>query len=190
MFSGKDLISLKSISNISTGQSSPYDDEFSKTGIPFIKAGNLEDLKLGHCREDECNLVSETMAHLKKLRIHNAGTVLIAKSGMSCLSGHVYALKKPAYIVSHLACIEPLEGKSTTEFLKWYFITYGIKGLIKDPSYPSIQLEQLANLYIPNASVENQNQFADFALQSDKSKFYISQAYKNIKIRRFRYVNI
>ena len=171
MFGKMPTIALDSIAEISAGQSSPYDEEFSDTGTPFIKAGNLEDLKLRRYGEEKCNLVREDVVRTRKLKIHAPGTVLIAKSGMSCLSGHVYALKNPAYVVSHLACIEPLQGKCTTEFLRWFFITYGVKDLIKDPSYPSIQLGQLAELQLPNASMELQNEFTAFAKQSDKSKF-------------------
>ena len=176
MFGKTTLIALGEVANISAGQSSPYDEEFSPTGTPFIKAGNLEDLKLRRYSEEKCNLVQEDVVRSRKLKIHGAGTVLIAKSGMSCLSGHVYALKKPAYVVSHLACIEPREGKSTTEFLRWYFITYGIKGLIKDPSYPSIQLGQLEELLIPGAAIDLQNVFTAFATQTDKSKLFIQRA--------------
>lgn len=175
MFGKMPTIALDSIAEISAGQSSPYDEEFSDTGTPFIKAGNLEDLKLRRYGEEKCNLVREDVVRTRKLKIHAPGTVLIAKSGMSCLSGHVYALKNPAYVVSHLACIEPLQGKCTTEFLRWFFITYGVKDLIKDPSYPSIQLGQLAELQLPNASMELQNEFTAFAKQSDKSKLILSR---------------
>ena len=176
MFEKMPTIALDSIADISAGQSSPYDEEFSDTGTPFIKAGNLEDLKLRRYGEEKCNLVREDVVRTRKLKIHGPGTVLIAKSGMSCLSGHVYALKKPAYVVSHLACIEPLKGKCTSEFLRWFFITYGVKDQIKDPSYPSIQLGQLAELQLPNASIESQNEFTAFATQSDKSKFELEQS--------------
>lgn len=47
---------------ITAGQSSPHDEEFSDTGIPFIKAGNLEDLKLHKTAENQCNLVSQETA--------------------------------------------------------------------------------------------------------------------------------
>lgn len=171
MFGMIDVTSLCNMAKVSAGQSSPYDEEFSATGTPFIKAGDLESLKKRVISENDCNLVDNETIIRRKLKLHGKGTVLVAKSGMSCLSGHVYALKEPAYIVSHLACIEPIEGKSTTEYLRWLFITCGIKDLIKDPSYPSIQLSQLNELQIPNASYSKQLEFSSFASQSDKSKF-------------------
>ena len=46
MFGACQKVKLGSIADISAGQSSPKDDEFTEDGIPFIKAGNLEGLKL------------------------------------------------------------------------------------------------------------------------------------------------
>lgn len=175
-FSILDTVQLKEIANISSGQSSPYDEEFSDDGTPFIKAGNLEGLKLGKYTEDSCNKVSQATIQKRKLKLKEPGTVLIAKSGMSCLSGHVYALKQSAYVVSHLACIEPIGEKGVTDFIRYFFTTYGTKDLIKDPSYPSIQLGQLSEMQIPNVSYNNQLKFAAIVHQSDKSKFELEQA--------------
>lgn len=175
-FSILDTVPLKEIANISSGQSSPYDEEFSDDGTPFIKAGNLEGLKLGKYTENSCNKVNQATIQKRKLKLKQPGTVLIAKSGMSCLSGHVYALKQPAYVVSHLACIEPIGEKGVTDFIRFFFTTYGTKDLIKDPSYPSIQLGQLSEMQIPNVSYSNQLKFAAIVQQSDKSKFELEQA--------------
>ena len=162
---------LGEIANITAGQSSPHDDEFSEEGTPFIKAGNLEDLKLLRISEQECNLVDEKTIKEKKLKLHNSGTVLVAKSGMSCLSGHIYSLKKAAYVVSHLACIQPIDMTSTTEYIRTFFMTVGTKSLIRDVSYPAIQLAQFAEMEIPDVPYKEQIRFASFVRQSDKSKF-------------------
>lgn len=175
-FSNLDTIQLKKLATITAGQNSPYDEEFSDKGTPFIKAGNLEGLKLGKSTENDCYKVSQDTVQKRKLRLKEAGTVLIAKSGMSCLSGHVYALKESAYVVSHLSCIAPIKEKGVTDFIRCFFITYGTKDLIKDPSYPSIQLGQFSEMQIPNVSYNNQLQFATFVQQSDKSKFELEQA--------------
>ena len=170
MFENCDKCKLSDLAEISVGQSSPYDDEFSKVGIPFIKAGNLESLKLNKYTEYDCNLVSEDIITKKKLKLHKKGTVLVAKSGMSCLSGHVYTLKVPSFVVSHLACIEYKKNISFPEFIKIFFDVVGVKELIKDPSYPSIQLQQFAEMKIPKASYNQQKEFAEFAKQAEKSK--------------------
>ena len=65
-FEGYEKTRLGEIANITAGQSSPHDDEFSEEGTPFIKAGNLEDLKLLRISEQECNLVDEKTIKEKK----------------------------------------------------------------------------------------------------------------------------
>lgn len=172
-FGKRNTLPLRAIASISAGQSSPYDEEFSESGIPFIKAGDLEGLKLNRRTEQDCHLISEKMAVKKKLKLQKPGTVLVAKSGMSCLSGHIYALKESAYVVSHLACIKPIDGKSTTEFIRGVFLTSGITTLIKDPSYPSIQLTQFGDMEIPDVSLQEQLDFSSYLLQSDKSKLMV-----------------
>ncbi|WPK67956.1 hypothetical protein EUCA11A_21270 [Eubacterium callanderi] len=174
-FEGYEKTRLGEIANITAGQSSPHDDEFSEEGTPFIKAGNLEDLKLLRISEQECNLVDEKTIKEKKLKLHNSGTVLVAKSGMSCLSGHIYSLKKAAYVVSHLACIQPIDMTSTTEYIRTFFMTVGTKSLIRDVSYPAIQLAQFAEMEIPDVPYKEQIRFASFVRQSDKSKFELEQ---------------
>ena len=181
-FEGYEKTRLGEIANITAGQSSPYDDEFSEEGTPFIKAGNLEDLKLLRISEQECNLVDEKTIKEKKLKLHNSGTVLVAKSGMSCLSGHIYSLKKAAYVVSHLACIQPLDMTSTTEYIRTFFMTVGTKSLIRDVSYPAIQLAQFAEMEIPDVPYKEQIRFASFVRQSDKSKFVSNKETRELRL--------
>jgi restriction endonuclease, S subunit len=171
LFGGYQKVSLGSIANISAGQSSPKDDEFAEDGIPFIKAGNLEGLKLHQYSEYNCNLISEEVAKKKKLKLHDVGTILVAKSGMSCNSGHIYVLQEESYVVSHLACIKP-NDRIPSNFIKVFFTVTGVQSLIKDAGYPSIQLGQFAEMQVPDAPDDVMSRFDSFVEQSDKSKFY------------------
>lgn len=180
MFGKIDKCCLSKFANISAGQSSPHDEEFSEKGIPFIKAGNLEDLKLNKYTELDCNLVDHKTIKNKKLKLHKTGTVLVAKSGMSCLSGHIYVLKSPAYVVSHLACIEHKEDTSLPEFIKTFFDVTGVREFIKDPSYPSIQLSQFSDMEIPNASYIQQKIFATFAQKAEQSKQQLQKSLNSL----------
>ena len=179
MFGNYDTIRLDKIAKISAGQSSPKEDEFSEEGTPFIKAGNLEGLKLHQYEEYNCNLVSPEIAGKKKLKIHETGTILVAKSGMSCNSGHVYVLKEEAYVVSHLACIKPNKNVPSN-YIKIFFIVTGVQSLIKDAGYPSIQLGQFAEMSVPNAPYELMEEFDVFVRRSDKSKFALQEAIKDL----------
>lgn len=50
-------------------------------------------------------------------------------------------------------------------------MTVGTKSLIRDVSYPAIQLAQFAEMEIPDVPYKEQIRFASFVRQSDKSKF-------------------
>ena len=137
---------LKDIADIKAGQGAPQGDEkYSTNGIPFIKAGNLHQLLNGFS-VDKLQKVSNDVASQYKLKLYPKGTILFAKSGMSCMKGYVYVLPCNAYVVNHLACIIPYGNYS--EYLKYYLNYHKPSYLIKDNSYPSISLEDIGNQVI------------------------------------------
>ena len=142
---------LKDIAIIGAGQGAPQGEEnYCNDGIPFIKAGNLQELLDGK----DISLiqqVSEIVAKKHRLKLYSKGTILFAKSGMSCMKGYVYVLPQDAYVVSHLACITPNEQIS--EYLRYYFLYHKPNQLVKDASYPSISLTDIGNLEIDIKSV-------------------------------------
>ncbi len=137
---------LQDIADICAGQGAPQGDEnYCDNGTPFVKAGNLADLVAGG-RIEDVQKVSEAVVQTYKLRKYPPGTVLFAKSGMSCLKGYVYVLPCAAYVVNHLACIVPNEDIS--DFLQLYFLRHKPNRLVKDAAYPSISLSDIGNLEI------------------------------------------
>lgn len=137
---------LKNIAIIMAGQGAPQGDEnYCDNGIPFVKAGNLAELVEGK-PITEIQKVSEEVAKKHRLRLYKKGSVLFAKSGMSCLKGYIYVLPQDAYVVSHLACVIPNEDIS--EYLKYYFEYNRPNKLIKDEAYPSISLADIGELKI------------------------------------------
>lgn len=137
---------LGEIANISAGQGAPQGAEnYSKEGTPFVKAGDLFDLVNG---KHECDIqkVSEQVAKKHRLKLYPKGAVLFAKSGMSCMKGYVYATNAECYVVSHLACIMPFDVDS--KYLKYYFEYHKPNQLVKDASYPSISLADIAEMPI------------------------------------------
>ncbi len=137
---------LSELAEIGAGQGAPQGDtNYCDDGVPFVKAGNLQDLTSGSSLDD-IQKVSEDVAKAHKLKLYPKGTILFAKSGMSCLKGYVYVLPRKAYVVSHLACITPKEKIS--DYLRYYFIYNKPYHLVKDTSYPSISLTNIGNLEI------------------------------------------
>ena len=98
---------LKDIAVIGAGQGAPQGDKYyCNNGIPFVKAGNLQELLEGK-PITEIQKVSNEVAKQYKLKLYPRGTILFAKSGMSCMKGYVYVLPQEAYVVNHLACVIP-----------------------------------------------------------------------------------
>ena len=132
---------LKDIAIIGAGQGAPQGDEnYSNAGTPFVKAGNLQELLDGKDIND-IQQVTDKVAKKHKLKLYPKGTILFAKSGMSCMKGYVYVLPQEAHVVSHLACITPNEDIS--EYLRFYFNYHKPNQLVKDAAYPSISLSDI-----------------------------------------------
>ena len=139
-------LTLKEIATIGAGQNAPQGDEnYCNDGTPFVKAGNLQELIEGG---DIKNIqkVSRKVVEEYRLKLFQKGTILFAKSGMSCMKGLVYVLPQDSYVVNHLACITP--NQNLSEYLKFYFLFNKPNRLIKDSAYPSISLTDISNIEI------------------------------------------
>jgi type I restriction enzyme, S subunit len=140
-------IPISRLATVHSGGGAPQDAAaFTRTGFPFIRAGSLPKLTNGSL-EDSLELIEPKVADEYGLKLFPAGTVLFAKSGMSATKGHVYRLKRPAYIVNHLAALVPYEG-SDSAFLAYALQRYSPTVLIKDPAYPSIRLGDIESMRI------------------------------------------
>nr|WP_321401667.1 restriction endonuclease subunit S [uncultured Desulfobacter sp.] len=140
-------VPLEKIATISAGQGAPKQNEFSGNGIPFVRAGSLEDLILGK-KETDLELVPVETTKKRKLKLYPKGSILFAKSGMSATKDRIYVLKNSAHVVSHLAILKPKKN-THTEYLKHVLIQFPPSILIKDPAYPSISLDEIRGYNIP-----------------------------------------
>ncbi|MBO9455343.1 restriction endonuclease subunit S [Paracoccus sp. R12_1] len=159
------VIPLGQVVDVSAGQPAPKPDEFSNSGEPFIRAGSLERLISG-TGEENCERISEETARQKRLRLYPENTILFAKSGMSAKLGRVYRLKRPAYVVSHLAALTPI-GKYDPNYLSYWLRKNPPSHLIKDDAYPSIRTSEIANLEVPNISLDEQRRIAAILDKAD-----------------------
>jgi type I restriction enzyme S subunit len=140
-------VALESVGSVFAGQGAPKSQEFSATGVPFVRAGSLEALLSGK-DESELELVSEEIAQRRKLKLYPKGSILFAKSGMSATKDRVYVLQRPAYVVSHLAVVIPKNNISAA-YLRFALKEFPPSVLIKDLSYPAISLSEIKNHIIP-----------------------------------------
>ena len=129
----------------------PKKDAFTEDGIPFVRAGSLTNLLAGGSLADLEKIDGGTAQKLR-LTLFPAGTVVFAKSGMSCMTGNVYVLPKPCYVVSHLACVIP--NGNYASYLKHYFRFNRPNRLIENPSFPSIKLSKIQGIELRLPSPE------------------------------------
>ncbi len=172
-------IKLSEIAEVTSGQGAPQSSEdFSDSGIPFIRAGSLENLLNGG-KEEELELVNAATASKYGLRLYPKNTILFAKSGMSAKIGRVYKLKKPAYVVNHLAAIIPNHEVNPSYLQRW-FEKNPPSRLIPNDSYPSIRISDLQELLIDLPEVrKEQNKIADIL---DKASYLIQKRKETIKL--------
>ena len=167
---------LKNIAKIAAGNSAPSKDEFSKIGIPFIRAGSLEFLVRG-VSIDECEMVDPQLAKDKSLRLFSKGSILFAKSGMSAKMGRIYILPENSYVVSHLAVISITDVNVNNQFVAFYFNYRPPFNLIKDDAYPSISIKDIENVEIPLPEFEIQNKIVAIL---DKAKSLLNKREQTI----------
>ena len=139
--------SLKEIATITAGQSAPKPELFSNEGLPFVRAGSLEDLIAGK-KESDLELISNDVAKELRMNLYPEGSILFAKSGMSATKNRFYQLKTPAYVVSHLAVLIP-KDHFFSDYLRHVLIKYPPSSLIKDLAYPAISLGDIENFKVP-----------------------------------------
>lgn len=163
---------LKDLAAICAGQGAPQGDHnYCENGTPFVKAGNLQELLEGKAITS-IQKVSDEVAKKHKLRLYPKGTILFAKSGMSCMKGYIYVLPQSAYVVSHLACITPNEDIS--EYLRYYFNYHKPNQLVKDAAYPSISLSDVGNLVVDMKPQSERNEIVS-VLQHTESIITLRQ---------------
>ncbi len=148
---GRETVKLSEIAKIKAGNVAPKKDAFTEDGIPFVRAGSLTNLIAGESLADLEKIDCGTAKKLR-LTLFPAGTVVFAKSGMSCMTGNVYVLPKPCYVVSHLACVIP--NGNYASYLKHYFRFNRPNRLIENPSFPSIKLSKIQGIELRLPSPE------------------------------------
>ena len=147
----RETVKLSEIAKIKAGNVAPKKDAFTEDGIPFVRAGSLTNLLAGGSLADLEKIDGGTAQKLR-LTLFPAGTVVFAKSGMSCMTGNVYVLPKPCYVVSHLACVIP--NGNYASYLKHYFRFNRPNRLIENPSFPSIKLSKIQGIKLKLLSPE------------------------------------
>ncbi|RAK59567.1 hypothetical protein DJ021_07005 [Phenylobacterium hankyongense] len=158
-------IQLGKVVDVSAGQPAPKPKDFSEDGLPFIRAGSLEGLLSGQT-EDDCEKITSETARRYRMRLYPKDTILFAKSGMSAKIGRVYRMRKPAYVVSHLAALAPV-GRYEPSYLAHWLRAHPPSTLIKDDAYPSIRTSEVSSLEVPDLPIDEQCRIAAILDKAD-----------------------
>jgi type I restriction enzyme S subunit len=160
------MVQLGSVARVGAGQGAPQDRAaFSKDGHPFIRAGSLELL----CEGDDSALerIDDKAATKHGLRLYSPDTIVFAKSGMSATKNRIYRLRNPAYVVNHLATVQPTKDLDPT-YLRYWLEHFNPTRLIQDIAYPSISLEDINEVVFPLFSLSDQQRLAGQLEEADR----------------------
>lgn len=150
---------LGKVAEIAAGQGAPQGDHFyGEHGYPFVRAGSLDSLTKG-MPESSLEHIEEPVAIKYRLRLFPKNTILFAKSGMSATKGLVYRLKKPCYVVSHLAAVMPSINLDPSFLVHW-LLSHSPARLIRDPAYPSVRLSDIGEIRVPLPPLLEQRRIA------------------------------
>lgn len=168
------LVQLGGVADISAGNSAPQGQhDFSEEGIPFVRAGSLSDLLKGETSHLE--RIAEDDAKRLKLRLFSKNSILFAKSGMSCMKGYVYRLPFEAYVVSHLAIVQP-GPELYPAYAEHALRVFSPVSLVRDEAYPSIRLPDISAHKVPLPPLDEQRRIAAILDQADALRRLRSRA--------------
>ena len=170
---------IKYFAKVGSGQGAPQrETDFSNNGIPFIRAGSLEDLLNGK-DENDLPKVNVEVAKEYKLKLYQPDTIVFAKSGMSALKGRIYKLKNPCYVVNHLATLELFED-AVPDYVVYTLRYFSPVKLINDNAYPSLKQATVENYEVPFP--KNKEDQLHIANLLSKAENLISQRKESIRL--------
>ncbi|MDU5965662.1 restriction endonuclease subunit S [Veillonella sp.] len=171
MFADDEQGSLKDIANIIMGQSprgETYNDQ--GEGVPFYQGKTeFSDLYIGE----------PVMWTTDPMRLAHADDVLMS---VRAPVGSTNIAREDCCIGRGLAALQPIDGKSSSLFL-----IYAMRSIEEDidrmgvgSTFKAINKDQVHKIPAPITSIDKQDRFVELAEQSDKSKFALQEAIKDL----------
>jgi type I restriction enzyme M protein len=153
------LKTLKEIADIKSGNSAPQDKKFFDNGeFPFIRTSDVGKIKFGKINSSKDYLNNEGIKKLKKFK---RGSILFPKSGASTLLNHRVIMEIDAYVSSHLAIIKGIDTKVIDKYLLYLLNKVDTKNLVANPSYPSLNLEEIEKIELPIPDLNTQKKIVE-----------------------------
>ena len=150
---------LGEIADIKSGNPAPQGNRFFDKGeFPFIRTADVGKIKEGEIYSTQDYLNAEG---IKKLKKFSKGSILFPKSGASTLLNHRVIMGIDAYVSSHLAVIKGQNKKVEDKFLFYLLKQIDTKNLVPNPSYPSLNIEEISIIELPIPDLNTQNEIID-----------------------------
>lgn len=169
------------ITNIRYGTSQP--PEFFENGeYKFIRATNIKE---GRIVPDDIVRINESEASkIEKCRL-SGGEIIIVRSGVNtgdtCVVTDEYKGQYAGYDIIVTLDLNKSNPVFFNELLNTHYMKDVVKPLTVRSAQPHLNSQQVQNLPMIVASIEEQDAFALIVNQSDKSKFVLAYINRNIK---------
>ncbi|HEY4272032.1 MAG TPA: N-6 DNA methylase [Candidatus Udaeobacter sp.] len=152
-----EIARLGNVAEIAAGNPAPQGEQYFKNGkYPFFRTADVGRVKVSPNLIETNDKINDLCLNECRLRLFPTGTILFPKSGASTFLNHRAMLGVPGYVSSHLACIIVDQSKVTAEFVFWLLTKVDARTLSDNEGYPSLRLEQIAEVEIPLPPHEEQ----------------------------------
>ena len=152
-------------------------DMFCTNAVPVIRISNINN----GCVDPDYDVCYDELFWEQNKRFRaEQNDILMAMSGATTGKAGLYKEDMPALINQRVACIRAKDGIAYPTFLFVATQLEWMYDLIQETSagcaQPNISGKQIENMPVPDATYEQQQQFAAFVEQTDKSKLAIQQS--------------
>ena len=157
--------------------------KFTSTGIPFLFVSNIVTNEIHY--DAEKFISEETYAELIKRTPIAIGDILLSTVGSY---GHPAIVKsdKPFCFQRHIAYLKPNEDIVNSEYLRGAILSADVQRQIdervKGIAQKTLNLSEIRKLRLPVPPIDQQEQFAAFVEQTDKSKLAIQQSLDKLEL--------
>jgi type I restriction enzyme M protein len=154
-----DFKTLGEIADVKSGNSAPQNKKYYDKGeFPFIRTSDVGKIKFGNINYTKDYLNSEGIKNLKKFK---RGSILFPKSGASTLLNHRVIMEIDGYVSSHLAVIKGKSDEVLDRYLLYLLNQIDTKNLVANPSYPSLNLDEISKIELPIPTLDNQKKIVE-----------------------------
>lgn len=150
-------VKLGEVSKVFAGSGAPQGEVYFQEGsFPFVRVQDLGRYGKTTNLTETVDRVNERAVKELRLIKAKAGTILFPKSGAAILTNSRAILGIDAYIVSHLAAVEPQKAILDNFWVFYWLCMVDMGKLVDNPAYPSLRLSKIKEIFIPLPPLEEQ----------------------------------